>query len=329
MNVLVTGGAGYVGSRVVADLLAHGARVTVFDRLVYGAQALLPFGRHPSFRLIAGDVRDEPALRAAMSGHEAVVHLAAVVGEAACDLDPQAAEAINRDAAIAALRIAESARVARFIFFSTCSNYGVSDSSALADEDAALKPMSLYARTKVAVENAALAMQTEMAVTVLRLGTICGLSGRMRFDLLVSEMARAAALGEPIEIYKPDAWRPFLHVADAGRVVEHVLSCERGRVRGRVFNVVGENYQKRGLMDLVRKHYPDAHVSITDAKPDNRDYRVSDARIREQLGFSTRYTVEDAFVETARAVADGVFVDPHWAGHSAIPQHRSILVAKP
>lgn len=317
--MFITGGAGYVGSRVAAHLLAEGLDVTVFDKLIYGGTALLPFAGRPSFRFAKGDVRNSETLAGAMSGHDAVIHLAAIVGEDACDLDPEAAERTNRDAAIDALRLAEAAGIPRFLFFSTCSNYGLSDPNVLADEDSELRPLSLYARTKVDVERHLIGYRGVTATTVLRLGTICGLSARMRFDLLVSEMARAAALGRRIEIYKPAAWRPFLHIADAARAALHVLGEPAEKIAGRVFNVVGENYQKRGLMELVRKHFPDAVIDVTDAQPDKRDYRVSAQRIKQRLGFVAKHTVEEAFVETANAVADGVFVDPFWPGHSAIP----------
>jgi nucleoside-diphosphate-sugar epimerase len=319
MRILVTGGAGYVGSSVVAHLLGVGNEVTVFDRLDFGAQSLVPFLRHRSFTLVQGDVRDAAALRAAMRESDAVVHLAAIVGEPACLRDPAGTEEINRDAATAAIEMADSLGVGRFLFFSTCSNYGVQNVESLADEDSPLNPLSLYARTKVEVEQFALAKAGRLGITVLRLGTICGLSGRMRFDLLVNEMARSAVLGQTIEIYRPLAWRPFLHAGDVGRVIEHVLGVAGSRVFGRVFNVVGENYQKTGLAELARKHVPDARIIVTDAQPDNRDYRVSGERIERELGFKTAYSVEDAFVEVARAVADGVFVDPMWPGHSAIP----------
>jgi nucleoside-diphosphate-sugar epimerase len=324
VKIFLTGGAGYVGSRLAAHLLGAGHDLTVFDALVYGGQALLPFIGKRLFRLVKGDVRDRDALGDAMRSHDAVVHLAAFVGEPACSLDPALTVAVNRDGALAALELAESLGVGRFVFFSTCSNYGVSDPQSLADEDAALNPLSLYASTKVDVERAALERRGTCATTVLRLGTICGLSARMRFDLLVSEMARAAALHLPIEVYKPEAWRPYLHIADAGRIVETVLTADRTAVGGRVFNVVGDNYQKIGLVALVRENFPDADIRVTDGKPDNRDYRVSAARVERELGFKPEHTVREAFLETAYAVRDGVFVDPMWEGHSAIP-----LGAKP
>jgi nucleoside-diphosphate-sugar epimerase len=319
MRVLVIGGAGYIGSRLVAHLLINNFHVTVFDRLAYGGEALLPFIGHEQFRFVAGDIRDADAVAPELRGTDAVVHLAAIVGEPACARNESDTVAINRDAAITTLRRAEAEGVDRFVFLSTCSNYGVSDADALADEDSRLRPLSLYARTKVEVEEACLAHSGRLTVTVLRLGTVCGLSARMRFDLLISELARAAVRGEPIDIYKPAAWRPFLHIADAARAVAHVLGEDRRRVNGRVFNVVGGNFQKQGLVDIVKKHFPKTVVKITDANPDNRDYRVSGARVERDLGFYTQHTIEDAFVETADAVRAGIFHDPLWRGHSAIP----------
>jgi nucleoside-diphosphate-sugar epimerase len=319
MAVLVTGGAGYLGSRLVAHLIGRGHQVVVFDRLFYGGEGLLPLIDHPRFRLIPGDVRDRQALRAAMSGCRAVVHLAAIVGEPACALDEALTRAVNRDAGIAALECAEAEGVDRFITISTCSNYGVVSADELATEDSPLHPLSLYARTKTDLEQATLARRGPLAATVLRLGTICGLSVRMRFDLLISEVARAAVLGETIEIFKPQAWRPFLHVADAAAAVGLCLAADAGRVAGQVFNVVGENCRKHDLVDLVRHHFPEARIVITDKAPDNRDYRVSGERYRAALGFEPGPTVADAFREVAQAVALGLFRQPLWPGYSAIP----------
>jgi len=141
----------------------------------------------------------------------------------------------------------------------------------------------------------------------------------MRFDLLVSEMARSAVLGDPIQVFAPAAWRPFLHIRDAARAIGECLHAPVESVRGKIFNVVGENCQKQHLADLVLKHYPGARISITEKQADLRDYRASGDRIRGDLGYTTRLTVEDAFTETAAAVSAGIFRDPRWAGHSAVP----------
>ena len=319
MRVLVIGGAGYIGSRLVSHLLINNFHVTVFDRLAYGGEAILPFIGNRKFRFVADDIRDADAITAELRGTDAVVHLAAIVGEAACARNEVDTVSINRDAAIATLKLAESSGVDRFVYLSTCSNYGVSDADVLADEDSKLRPLSLYARTKVDVEQACLSHSGRLTVTVLRLGTVCGLSARMRFDLLISELARSAVRDEPIDIYKPLAWRPFLHIADAARAIAHVLGEDRRRVAGHVFNVVGGNFQKQDLVAIVKKHYPKAVVKVTDAHPDNRDYRVSGARVERDLGFYTEHTIEEAFLETAGAIKAGIFHDPLWRGHSAIP----------
>lgn len=326
MNVLITGGAGYVGSRVTAHLLAAGYAVIVFDKLVYGAEALLPFHRHERFKLIRGDVREPAAIAAAAEGKDAIVHFAGVVGEQACAADTEQSWSINVEGSKTVLAAARAARTARFIFISTCSNYGVAKPGELATEDSPLNPLSDYARAKVECEKLVLAEAPPPASTVLRFGTICGLSGRMRFDLLVSEMAKKCARGEKIDIFSPDAWRPFLHILDAARVIEHILKASPNQTARRVFNIVGENYQKRGLVELARHHFPEVEIVVTDKSPDLRDYRVDGSRITRELGFKPLYNVEDAFRETAQAVTDGVFRDPDWPGHSAIPLDPAALL---
>jgi nucleoside-diphosphate-sugar epimerase len=189
----------------------------------------------------------------------------------------------------------------------------------LATEESPLNPLSDYARAKVECETLILAAAPPPASTVLRFGTICGLSGRMRFDLLVSEMAKKCARGEKIDIFSPDAWRPFLHIVDAGRAIDHILQSSVNATAREVFNVVGENYQKRGLVEVASRHFPNVQIVITDKNPDLRDYRVDGSRITRVLGFKPLYTVEDAFCETAEAVRKGVFRDPDWLGHSATP----------
>jgi nucleoside-diphosphate-sugar epimerase len=329
MRVLVTGGAGYVGSRVSAHLLETGMDVTVFDRLIYGGEGLLSLLDHPRFRFVAGDIRDEDAMRAAISDVDAVVHMAALVGEAACQVDPNATMSINYEGTQLVARVAEEVGVECFVFLSTCSNYGVSDPHVLADEDTPLRPLSLYAESKVLAEKAVLAANDQLATCVLRLGTVCGLSPRMRFNLLINDMARSAALGKKISIYSPDAWRPFLHIRDAARVILHCLTVSSASVCGQVFNVVGENFPKRQLAELVLTHFPGVMVEQTDTTADPRDYRVTADRIALQLGFRPAHTIEEAFLEVATAVRCGVFNDPHRPIYEALPDIMHLHVREP
>jgi nucleoside-diphosphate-sugar epimerase len=323
MKIVVTGGAGYIGAVLTGHLLAHGWEITVFDSLVYGGESLLGFFAHPRFRFLQGEVRHPESLAKAIASADAVVHLAAIVGEAACAIDEAAAWSVNYGGAESVLAEARKCGVPRLIFVSTCSNYGISDPGEIADENCPLRPISGYARAKVAAEQHVLANSGDVCALVLRLGTICGLSPRMRFDLLVSEMARSAVLGDPIRVFAPAAWRPFLHIADAAEAILKCLEAPGEIIRGKIYNVVGENCQKRHLAELVLKHYPATAIAITEKQADLRDYRASGERIRQELGYAARFTVEDAFLETAAAVAAGVFRDPRWPGHSAVPLGRA------
>jgi len=268
---------------------------------------------------VRGDVRDRDAVAATLAAIDAIVHFAGVVGEPACAVDSEQSWSINVEGSKTVLTAARMTQTGRLVFVSTCSNYGVAKPGELATEESPLNPLTDYACAKVQCEKLMLAAAPPPSTTVLRLGTICGLSGRMRFDLLVSEMATKCARGERIEIFSPDAWRPFLHVADAARAIDLVLRTSTNQIAQRVFNVVGENYQKRGLVELARRRFPRVEIAATDRNPDLRDYRVDGSRIMRELGFRPLHSVEDAFCETANAVSEGVFRDPGWRGHSAVP----------
>ena len=190
MKIVVTGGAGYIGSVLTGHLLAAGNQVTVIDKLVYGGESLLAFWGHPCFRFIKADVKQRDSAAEALLGAQAVVHLAAIVGEPACAIDEAEARSVNFGGTQSMLAAARDCGLQRFLFVSTCSNYGISDPGELADENFPLRPISEYARSKVEAERFVLDNAGNVCALVLRLGTICGLSARMRFDLLVSEMAR-------------------------------------------------------------------------------------------------------------------------------------------
>ncbi|HVY12645.1 MAG TPA: SDR family oxidoreductase [Alphaproteobacteria bacterium] len=317
MKILVTGGCGYVGSQVTAHLLAEGHTVRVFDGLLYGAEPLLPFASHPKFELVVGDVRKADQLKAAMDGMEACVHFAAMVSEQACKAEPAYSWAVNHDA-VKTISDLANGRLKKLIFISTCSNYGVSAPGVEADEDAPLNPLSDYARAKVAAEKFLLEHSTVPAFTTLRFSTICGLSGRMRFDLLVNEIAREAVMGRPVQIYAPQAWRPYLHAYDAARAVATVLGAAPEQVHKKTFNIVSENLRKIDLLDIAKKHVPNVKHTIVEKAPDLRDYQVSGARFEKAFNFKCTRTIEAAFVEVADAVKNGLFRDPDEVRHTAL-----------
>jgi nucleoside-diphosphate-sugar epimerase len=313
MRVLVTGGAGYIGSVLTIRLLQAGHAVRVLDTLMFGGESLLGVCDHPHFEFFRGDVRDEGKAAQALEGIDAVVHLAAIVGEPACNKDPELARTINFGATVSLVDQAKRLGVSRFIFTSTCSNYGVSDVSALADEDIALNPISLYAETKVAAEKYVVgAANSSFCTCVLRLATAYGLSPRMRFDLLLNELVRDAVSKKWVVLYGPGSWRPFAHVRDISRAFVTALEAPRDVVSGSTFNVGAdsENYQKRQLAGLIAQHIPQADIEVTERKSDPRDYRVAFGKISRVLGFKTTKTVEDGILEIRDAIVAGIIKEP-------------------
>lgn len=312
MRVLVTGGAGYVGSTLTPMLLAKGHGVRVLDRLLHGGQSLLGMWAHPRFELRRADVRDADAVRSALEGVDAVVHLAAIVGDPACAREPDVARSVNLDASLALLAESERAGVERFVFASTCSNYGKMDAtSPYVDERSALRPVSLYAETKVAIERAMLGDGGEMCKTRLRFATVFGVSPRMRFDLTVNEFTLDLLRNKHLVVFGEQFWRPYIHVRDVARAIDLVLSSPAESLRGEVFNVgsTDENYQKQQLVDLMRPYAPDATVEFVHREEDPRDYKVDFGKINDRLAFEITRTVPDGIDEVARLVQSGIIAD--------------------
>ena len=320
MNTLVTGGAGYVGAILVPILLNAGHRVRVLDTLMYGGHSLLGVWSHPRFEFVRGDVRDAETVRFALRGIEAVVHLAAIVGDPACARQPDLARTVNLDATLMLLEECERAEVSRFVFASTCSNYGkMPDPRQYVDENGELHPLSLYAETKVAAEKAVLRVGREggMCTTSLRFATIFGVSPRMRFDLTINHFTMELLTKRRLVVFGEHFWRPYVHVRDAARAVLKVLMAPASKVAGEVFNVgsTNQNYQKRQIVDLIRPYAPDATVEYIQKQEDPRDYRVSFAKIRKVLGFRITRTVEDGIREVAQLIQSGLienYDDPRY-----------------
>jgi nucleoside-diphosphate-sugar epimerase len=320
LKVLVTGGAGYLGSVLVPLLLRGGHEVRVVDNLMYDGSALLSVWAEPGFGFIRGDIRDGEVARRGVSGMDAVVHLAAIVGDPACARDPELALAVNQQASFDLLNEAAHARVQRFLFASTCSNYGrMSDPSAYVDETAELKPVSLYAETKVAVEQQMLGPGDlgDLSVTALRFATLYGASPRMRFDLTVNEFTMELLTKKELVVFGEQFWRPYIHTTDAARAVEAVLEAPAEKIAGHVYNVgsTDQNFQKQQLVDMILPHAAGAAVEYVHRDEDPRDYRVSFAKIARELGFRTTRTVDDGIREVAAMVNSGLigdFADPRY-----------------
>ena len=313
--VLVTGGAGYVGSVVVDELLAEGHRVRAFDSLLHGSvPSLLQSWGDDRFQFMRGDVRDAAARQEALADVEAVLHLAAIVGDPACSREPEAAREVNVEGTRGLLDDAERAGVQRCVIASTCSNYGkMADNDVYATEEFDLRPVSLYAETKVAAELDALARADHFATCCLRFATVYGVSPRMRFDLTVNEFTREVALGNELVVFGEQFWRPYVHVRDAARAARLALSAPLEQVRGEVFNVgsTDENYRKLDLVELLKLRDPSAKISFVHKDEDPRDYRVSFEKVKERLGFDVARSVDDGIGEVMTLLESGFLVDPY------------------
>jgi len=304
MKILVTGGAGYIGAVLVPELLWRGHYVTVWDDLRYGGHGLLGVLEHPNLILWKRDIRERPCL----PQFDVVIHLAALVGEPICSKNPSETMEINL---YATQRLVESARndgVKHFIFASTCSNYGKLGPDEEATEETPLQPISLYAESKVKAEEVVLAAQCdEFKTTVLRFATVYGLSPRMRFDLLLNELARDAVMTNWILLYGLDSWRPFVHIRDVMQAVSNF--AERHFPDNyQVYNVGGHNLQKKEIAKMLKQLVPELEVEIKEGKKDPRNYRVNFSEIK-WTGFSALYTPEDGLALLVRAVRLGIFED--------------------
>jgi nucleoside-diphosphate-sugar epimerase len=272
--------------------------------LPHGGHSLLHVWSDPHFEFVRGDICDSAVVEASLAGIDAVVHLAAIVGDPACARQPDLATAVNLEASTRLLDASRTARVSRFIFASTCSNYGkMRDPDALVDETSELQPVSLYARTKVAVEKALLECDTgDMCTTPLRFATVFGVSPRMRFDLTVNEFTFEMLEKHRLVVFGEQFWRPYVHVRDIASAIAAVLAAPRAEVDHQVFNVgsTAQNYQKRQLVEMIKPYAPDAVIESVHRTEDPRDYKVSFDKIESQLDFRTAFSVRDGIEEIAR-----------------------------
>lgn len=314
--ILITGGAGYVGSRLTQLLLGRGHSVRVLDSLRWGGESLLGVWGDPRFEFVKGDVTSPEDRGRALHGIGTVIHLAAIVGDPACKAEPELAQATNLEATRGLLEEARQHGARRFFFASTCSNYGVASSDELAHEGSPLNPVSLYAKTKVAAEQLLLGAEG-IETTVLRLATVYGLSPRMRFDLTVNEFARDAALGRKLVIFGEQHWRPYVHVYDAARGFARLLEVEPQVRAGQVFNLgdTDENYQKLGLSELLKERLPELEIEFVKTGPDPRSYKVTFEKIKRELGYHVERRVPQGLDEVIALTKNGVIPvdDARWS----------------
>ena len=314
-KVLVTGGAGYIGSVLVKLLLNKGYFVRVLDNLSFGGEAIVELLNNDNFDFVKGDIRNRSDLKIAMKDINYVAHLASIVGDPACAVDPEITKDINLSGAKLTYEVANEMGIKKFVFASTCSNYGkMEDSNTYVDENSELRPVSLYAETKVEFEQYLLS-QDKLNVakpTCLRFSTVYGLSPRIRFDLTVNEFTKELALERELVVFGEQFWRPYCHVVDLSRGVIAVFESSDELVAFNVYNVgdTSENYQKQMIVNEIKKQLPDANIRYVKKDEDPRDYRVSFEKIKNELGFEITKTVPDGIRDFIKIIQDGFINDP-------------------
>ncbi len=310
-KILITGGAGYVGSTLIPMLLDKGYLVRVADFLMFGGEGLIGNVGHPNFELMKGDLRDKRFLDQVIKDTDSVIHLAALVGEEACQYNPVVTEQINYGITNALAHAALKNGLEKFIFASTCSNYGAVENNIEVDEEAPLDLTTLYTITKKKAEDLLLSDKfTPIHPCILRFAMVFGLSPKFRFNLIINDLAREAVLDKKITIYSPSSWRAFTHIRDAAHIYLSCLEAPKELIGGQIYNASSENMQKQQLMELVKKHMPEVEIEVIETKKDPRSYRVSTKKIRRDLGFKPHKSVEEGFVEVKEAIEKGMFTNP-------------------
>lgn len=321
-KILVTGAAGYIGSVLVRQLLNQDYIVRGADILFFGGESLLDIYNNPNFEFIKGDICQGGFVDQILDGVTDVIHLAAIVGDPACAKQPELAKQINLDASKLLFNKCNEKGIKKFIFASTCSNYGKMEGDDFVNENSPLNPVSLYAELKVMFEKYILEspINDGFSPTALRFSTVYGLSPRMRFDLTVNEFMRDVTLNNQLEIFGEQFWRPYCHVEDLARSCIMVLEAPVSNVRKNVFNVgdTNQNYQKKMIAEEILKIIPGANISYIHKSEDPRDYKVDFTKIKKMLNFTITKKVPDGLKEIHKILKDGIIADPYLSKYKNI-----------
>jgi len=309
-RVLVIGGAGYIGSALLPQLLEGGYQVRLLDVFLFGQEPISGVAEHERLEVVNGDFRDGGVVLKAMEDCDAVIHLGGIVGDPACNIDEHVTVDVNL---VSTRTIADLARVAgirRFIFASTCSVYGACDE--LLDERSRVEPVSLYGQTKQASEEVLLKMASgDFSPVILRFATIYGFSGRTRFDLVINLMTAKAKLESRIQVHGGDQWRPFVHVQDAARAIHTCLDSPIEAVENQIFNVGSDeqNHTIGQIAKMIADRVAGTTVNVQADNTDARNYRVSFKKITRRLGYAPQWSIADGIQQVLDAIASGKVTD--------------------
>jgi nucleoside-diphosphate-sugar epimerase len=309
-EVLVTGGAGYVGAVLVPKLLQHGYRVKVLDLYLYGDHVLDAVRDNPNLVQIKGDIRDRNLLESSLTGVDAVIHLACISNDPSFELDPALGRSINYEAFLTLVEVSKLCGVRRFIYASSSSVYGVKKEDNVT-EDLPLEPLTDYSKYKALCEEVLLRERRPGFVTlILRPATVCGYSPRLRLDLSVNILTNHAINNKKITVFGGDQKRPNIHIEDVSDLYVQALEWPDEAIDGKTFNAGYENHEVIEIAQMVREVVGEDVDIIRTPTDDHRSYHISSEKIRQELGFVPRHTIEDAICDLKRSFQAGLIPNP-------------------
>lgn len=309
-TVTVTGGAGYVGALLVPELLEKGYKVRVIDLYLYGKHVFQNYENHENLTEIVGDIRDKKLLERSLPGTDHLIHLACISNDPSYELNPGLGKSINFDAFHPLVSIAKSLGVQRFIYASSSSVYGIKQEPEVT-EDLELEPLTDYSKYKARCEDILLSEADEnFTVTVIRPSTVCGYSGRLRLDLTVNILTNHAINNGKITVFGGDQKRPNIHIKDMVGLYLFLLEQPGEKIQKKIYNAGYENYKVSEIADIVNKTLGGNIPVITTPSNDNRSYHVSSEKIRRELGFIARHSIEEAVLDLKHAFDAGMIPNP-------------------
>ena len=304
-NILVTGGAGYIGTHLVEMLLDDNYNVTILDNFTFGDSSIAHIKNHPKLTIIDGDVANIKDLVKAVKNNRYVIALAAIVGDPASSIDAEETLNLNYESSKILTEICNFYEVEKLVFASSCSVYGASTSGYLTEESP-LNPVSLYARTRIYSENYILDNSNTVSPTILRLSTVFGFSSRMRYDLVVNTLLIRALRDKKFSVFGGDQWRPFVHCNDVAKAFKLVIESDKKLTHQQIFNVGSDdmNFTIDQIGDKVSARFPNAEYNKVDEDVDKRNYKVSFKKISSELGFEKKYDIEMGLDEMVQKISE-------------------------
>ena len=297
-KIFITGGAGYVGSKLVPKLLESGYEVTVLDLMIYGENVL---DGHKKLKKIKGDIRNKNLLEKIIPGHDAVLHLACISNDPSFELNPSLGKSINYDAFEPLVKVSVESKVNRFIYASSSSVYGIKKEK-MVNETMSLEPLTDYSKFKADCEKILLKYQSDNFITtIIRPATVCGYAPRQRFDLVVNILTNLAYNKREIKVFGGKQLRPNIHISDMVNAYLMVLEAPKNLISGEIFNVGYDNQSVDVIAQTVKKVVGSDVKIVNVQSNDDRSYHISSSKVETVLNFKPIFTVEDAVIDLTKA----------------------------